>query len=225
MKQIRKRLTYANVMSSIAVFVVLGGGAVAASQLPKNSVGSKQLKKNAVKASKIAKSAVNGAKIADGSVTNAEIADGAVTTSKIADNAATGAKVDEATLSEVPSARNASFLGGSAAVEYAKSQLPAATLASLSGTWKTEGGRAPASFYKDSFGIVHLEGVVEGGGTFSQIFELPAGYRPGQSANFLVYGNASSAAGLFIGDDGEVALLEGDDAFISLYGVTFRAEK
>ena len=46
MKQIRKRLTYANVMSSIAVFLVLGGAAVAATQLPKNSVGSKQLKKN-----------------------------------------------------------------------------------------------------------------------------------------------------------------------------------
>lgn len=53
MKQIRKRLTYANVMSSIAVFVVLGGAAVAATQLPKNSVGSKQLKKNAVVSSKV----------------------------------------------------------------------------------------------------------------------------------------------------------------------------
>lgn len=223
MKQIRKRLTYANVMSSIAVFVVLGGGAIAATQLPKNSVGAKQLKKNAVKTSKIAKSAVNGAKIADGSVTGAELGAGAVTNDKIADNAVTGAKVDEATLGEVPSAKNAGFLGGSPASEYAKSQLPTSTLATLIGGWKTEGGRAPASFYKDPFGIVHLEGVVEGGGTFSQIFELPPGYRPGQSANFLIYGNASSPAGLFVGDDGDVTLLEGDDAFISLYGVTFRA--
>lgn len=233
MKQIRKRLTYANVMSSIAVFVVLGGGAIAATQLPKNSVGSKQLKKNAVKTTKIANNAVNGAKIADGSVTGAEIGDGtvtagkigdgSVTTGKLADNAVTGAKVDEATLGEVPSAKNASFLGGSAASEYAKAQLPAPTLATLIGTWKTESGRAPASFYKDPFGIVHLEGVVEGGGTFSQIFELPAGYRPEQSANFLIYGNASSAAGLFVSDEGDVTLLNGDDAFISLYGVTFRA--
>jgi hypothetical protein len=53
-KQIRKRLTYANVMSSIAVFLVLGGAtAIAANQLGKNSVGSKQLKKNAVTAAKI----------------------------------------------------------------------------------------------------------------------------------------------------------------------------
>jgi hypothetical protein len=52
-KQIRMRLTYANVMSSIAVFLVLGGAAFAAVQLPKNSVGTKQLKKNSVVSSKV----------------------------------------------------------------------------------------------------------------------------------------------------------------------------
>jgi len=52
-KQIRRRLTYANVMSSIAVFLVLGGAAFAAVQLPKNSVGTKQLKKSAVTSAKV----------------------------------------------------------------------------------------------------------------------------------------------------------------------------
>lgn len=53
-KQIKKRLTYANVMSSLAVFLVLGGAtAFAATQLEKNSVGTKQLKKNAVVSSKV----------------------------------------------------------------------------------------------------------------------------------------------------------------------------
>jgi len=50
---LRKRLTYANVMSSVAVFLALGGAAFAAAQLPKNSVGTKQLKKNAVNSAKI----------------------------------------------------------------------------------------------------------------------------------------------------------------------------
>ena len=57
MKHIRTRLTYANVMSSIAVFLVLGGAAFAAVQLPKNSVGTKQLQKEAVSLAKIKKSA------------------------------------------------------------------------------------------------------------------------------------------------------------------------
>ncbi len=59
MMSVRKRLTYANVMSSIAVFlVVAGGSAFAASQLAKESVGTKQLKKEAVSLAKIKKAAV-----------------------------------------------------------------------------------------------------------------------------------------------------------------------
>lgn len=58
MKSVRKRLTYANVMSSIAVFlVVAGGSAFAATQLGKNTVGAKQLKKEAVTLAKIAAAA------------------------------------------------------------------------------------------------------------------------------------------------------------------------
>jgi hypothetical protein len=53
MGRLRKQMTYANVMSSIAVFVVLGGGAYAAATLPKNSVGSTQIKANAVSSSKV----------------------------------------------------------------------------------------------------------------------------------------------------------------------------
>ncbi len=119
MKQLRRHLTYANVMSSIAVFVVLGGAAVAATQLPKKSVGTQQLKNNAVTTAKIKKNAVTKAKIKDGAVTESKLAGGAVTegklannavtNAKIADNAVTGAKVDEATLGTVPSA--ASFAG------------------------------------------------------------------------------------------------------------------
>jgi hypothetical protein len=76
-KKIKKRLTYANVMSSIAVFLVLGGGAAfAAGQLGKNSVGSKQLKRNAVTTAKIKKGAVTGAKVKAGSLTASNFAAG-----------------------------------------------------------------------------------------------------------------------------------------------------
>jgi hypothetical protein len=68
MRRLRAQLTYANVMSSIAVFVVLGGGAYAATTLPKNSVGSKQIKAKAVTSSKIASNSVTSAKVKDGSL-------------------------------------------------------------------------------------------------------------------------------------------------------------
>lgn len=94
MKQIRKRLTYANVMSTIAVFLVIGGAsAFAATQLAKNSVGSKQLKKNAVTTAKIKNNAVTAGKIANEAVTNGKLAAGSVTTDKIADGAVTNSKL------------------------------------------------------------------------------------------------------------------------------------
>ena len=45
----REKLSFANVMSVVAVFIALGGTAVAVTQLPKDSVGAKQLKKDAVR--------------------------------------------------------------------------------------------------------------------------------------------------------------------------------
>jgi hypothetical protein len=89
MAQIRKRLTYANVMSSLAVFLVLGGGAAYAAkkigtrELKGASVTTAKLKRNAVTASKIKKSSIRTAKIAKGAVTNGKLADGSVTVPKL----------------------------------------------------------------------------------------------------------------------------------------------
>jgi hypothetical protein len=51
--RVRSRLSYANVMATIAVFIALGGGAYAAIKLPANSVGSRQIKANAISSSKV----------------------------------------------------------------------------------------------------------------------------------------------------------------------------
>lgn len=61
-----KRPSPALVISCLALFVALGGGAYAAIALPKNSVGAKQLKANAV----------TSAKVADGSLAATDFAAG-----------------------------------------------------------------------------------------------------------------------------------------------------
>jgi hypothetical protein len=53
MKVPHPRLTYANVTATLCLFLLLGGGAYAATELPKNSVGTKQLKKGSVTAAKV----------------------------------------------------------------------------------------------------------------------------------------------------------------------------
>jgi hypothetical protein len=56
---LRAKLTYANVVASIAVFVALGGTSYAAFALPAGSVGSKQLKNGAVTLVKVSRSAIS----------------------------------------------------------------------------------------------------------------------------------------------------------------------
>jgi hypothetical protein len=98
LKHLRKRLTYSNVMSSVAVFLVLGGAtAFAAGQLAKNSVGKKQLKNGAVTTAKLKKNAVTGTKIKNNAVTGAKVKDGSLT----------GSDINLGTLGTVPSASNA----------------------------------------------------------------------------------------------------------------------
>ena len=58
---IRSRLTYANVMATIAVFIALGGGAYAAFNLPKNSVKSKNIVNGQIKPADVSSKTLNGA--------------------------------------------------------------------------------------------------------------------------------------------------------------------
>ncbi len=213
MKQLHKRLTYANVMSSIAVFLVLGGTAFAATQLGKNSVGTKQLKKNAVTAAKIKKNAV--------------------TTAKVKNDAVTGAKVNEGTLGTVPSANVANGLApleathlvgapGEPGFENGSTNFPGSGPLSFN----------PVGFYKDHEGIVHLQGIakVGNGPTIDSVFTLPAGFRPAagkvlylepvDGALTLIAGGSLSIEGIdlsgkVLGSEEEAAVLD---------GITFRAE-
>ena len=66
MDRFRSKLSYANVMATVAVFFALGGVSYAATQLPKDSVGAKQLRKDAV----------TGAKVKDGSLKKADFGAG-----------------------------------------------------------------------------------------------------------------------------------------------------
>jgi hypothetical protein len=82
-------LTFANVVSVIALFVALGGGAYALS-IPNNSVGPKHLKKNAVTGPKLKPGVVTSSKLRDGAVTPAKLADGVRTIGPRGDTGAPG---------------------------------------------------------------------------------------------------------------------------------------
>jgi hypothetical protein len=79
MRALRNHLTYANVMSTIAMVLALGGAtALAAGHLGKNSVTSKSIKNGAIKTADLKGGAVTNAKLGGDAVKGANIADGAV---------------------------------------------------------------------------------------------------------------------------------------------------
>jgi hypothetical protein len=80
---IRRRLTYANVIATLALVLALGGGAYAAFQLPRNSVRSMNIKNGQVKARDIGNNQVRSSDIKNGQVKSEDIKDGDVTSADI----------------------------------------------------------------------------------------------------------------------------------------------
>jgi hypothetical protein len=102
MKRIRGKLTYANVVATIALFLAVGGAsAMAANQLAKNSVGAKQLKSNAVTAAKIKAGAVTSPKVAAGAIGASALAPGSVNSSALGNGAVTDSKLADGAVSTV----------------------------------------------------------------------------------------------------------------------------
>jgi hypothetical protein len=74
---LRSRLTFANVVSCLALFVALGGSGYAAIKLPRNSVGSSQLRTHSVGSTELRTGAVSSRSIRDGTIKVADISSAA----------------------------------------------------------------------------------------------------------------------------------------------------
>jgi hypothetical protein len=234
----RPKLTFANLISCLALFVALGGLAVAAG-LPKNSVGTKQLKKNSVTAIKIKDGAVSATKIRDGAVSGAKITDHSLTGTQIADGSLTGVQVKASTLGTVPTAERAN------SAERADSLPPpepwhivgAAGEPAFVNEWKNfepTSSLDVVAFYKDHEGIVHLKGRGQGG-TATRMFNLPPGFRPPEGKTIFPVVACECPADSFgvlnINGNSPSAPINSGAVYvpinatnISFDGVTFRAE-
>jgi hypothetical protein len=233
------RLTYANVMATVAVFIALGGGAYAATQVKKNSVGTKQLKNNAV----------TGAKVKDGSLSAIDIS-GSVSS---ADHASTAASADHASTAgsaayatsaasstDASRAENSDKLGGSPPSAFIQMSQIGGFIAAAHFEHSNFGCpidltvwhdndpvvNETTGYWRDPFGVVHLRGFAIRCGTAEMtIFTLPSGFRPGKLEHFIAFTeNPTPDTGLVtVAANG--AVVTGDVASngsIALDGITFR---
>jgi hypothetical protein len=72
----RSRLTYANVVSTLALLLVLTGGGAALAAVTKNSVGSSQIRNGAIKGKDVKTDTLTSKQIRDSTLTNASIVSG-----------------------------------------------------------------------------------------------------------------------------------------------------
>ncbi|HEY6780672.1 MAG TPA: hypothetical protein VI111_06945 [Thermoleophilaceae bacterium] len=121
LKALPDRLSYANVVATLALFVALGGASYAAVALPRDSVGSAQLKRNAVTAKKIRNGAVTGPKLKAGTITAKRIRRGTITRRQL-------------NLKRLGSLPNAAKLGGLGPQAFARANATAPDAAALGGT-------------------------------------------------------------------------------------------
>jgi hypothetical protein len=232
MSSIRRRLSYANVMATLAVFIAIGGTATAAVVVSSNS--------------QVAKDTISGHKPPTGKHSN--IIGGSVNATDLATQAVTAGKI------AAPEAWHAVAAGsnpGNACSDATKTAVFCTDLTNGGTVWTPwknfGGGNATAAFYKDQLGIVHLKGLVvppDQGVTPSspfrrEIFRLPGAYGPQSTRVFPSVGQASYGQEVAQGrvdvqSDGQVVIEQdcvtttsgcsANLGYLSLEGISFRPD-
>ncbi|MGO8961114.1 MAG: hypothetical protein ACLQFR_27660 [Streptosporangiaceae bacterium] len=136
-------------------------------------------------------------------ISTGQLANSSVTTPKLADHSVTAAKLAGPGKYYYVGTKSVPFLNGW--TNYFKSA-----------------GYARVRYYKDVVGVVHLEGVMYGGGGNNFAFRLPSGFRPQVNHAFIV---AASTGSSF--DDVDVyangnVFINGTGDPCSLDGISFR---
>lgn len=186
----RPKLTYANLMATVAVFIALGGASYAALKVPKNSVGTKQLKKNAV----------NGSKVKDHSLTGRDIGD--VSTLATVPRAA---EADHATTVDGFAPVPVHLVAASGEPQFENEATNYAP------------GFTPAGFFKDHECVVHLQGTIGTPTNNAVVFTLPIADRPDKDVLASIAANPPQAGAIHVSPDGTVRL--GASVFQGVFGI------
>jgi hypothetical protein len=218
-RSVLRRPSPATAISCLALFVALGGVSYGVAT---NSIDSREIADNTVRSKDIRNNNILTRDLRNNDIRGLDIRNNTLRGRDLAPNTLTDDQIDESKLTQVPSSLNADRLGGVAAADYARALQESVRIIGASGEPDFESGYAATGgddllpgFWKDAFGVVHLQGSVVGGG--GTVFTLPTDYRPAGTARFLVPTDGSGP--LEIEADGSVVA----PGSAALDGVSFRA--
>lgn len=139
--QNKQRLTYANVVSTLALFLALGGGAAYAA----GKIHSGDIASRAVKAANLAPGAVHTSKVSKRAITTGKLAVGAVRSNQIADGVVSSRQIGDGVVApsnlQFPVFYVASPSGGSAPVTDEPAPYPI-----VGGAWTQNPGQIEVIF-------------------------------------------------------------------------------
>lgn len=97
------------------------------------------------------------------------------------------------------------------------------TAPTLLNSWANSGGaNLVAGYWKDAWGVVHMQGTITGGADGSIICTLPSGFRPTATVSLPVYASARSYGYVTIDSSGNVTAASVGVSTVSLGGIQFR---
>ena len=185
LRKLRPHLTFANVASGLALFLVLTGGTamavdgslpgqdtvgtldiingeVTGDDLKADSIGSTKIINGQVKNQDLGAGASNTNTIQDAGVWGVDVKDGSLDGDDVANDSLTGADIDESTLADLVAPPEDWVAVDPATEGLDRCVAESGVFCTPGAVWRNYGsGLATAAFYKDPFGVVHLKGVVQ----------------------------------------------------------------
>lgn len=215
-----RRPSPAMAVALTALFVALGGVSYG---FATGSIDSREIADNTIRSKDVRNNNLRSRDLRNNEVRSIDVRNRTLRRHDIALNTLTKNEINESKLDQVPSAAHADDadrLGGLLPSDFARSGAGDVIAADLAtGVTASGGDYLSPGYWKDPFGVVHLQGTVTG--VVGDILTLPTGYRPAGTAGFEVPPGVT----VLVESDGAVRMLSGPlGATVSLDGIAFRAD-